>query len=262
MIITFIFVNPEKRRSEIVALLRAMQTELRVDSLAELLKVSSLTIRRDLEVLAREALIIRTHGGCLAAGRAALESEYHAKVAHNFGLKQAIGRTAAREVQPGSVVLINDGSTTFHMAVNLENIGSLTVYTNSLAAITDLSRCPGITLYVLGGRYNGELYSLQGSLTEKLLDSLQFDLCFIGADTITPQGQCMVNTPEEAGLTQAMLRRSRRRILLADHTKCAQAGHFAFGGLGDFQLWITTPGIAPEMLRSYHTMVEIKEAYE
>jgi DeoR/GlpR family transcriptional regulator of sugar metabolism len=263
LIIAFIFMSPEKRRHEIVALLRAMQTEVKVDSLSAMLNVSSLTIRRDLEVLAREARIIRTHGGCLAAGRAALESQYHAKVAHNFALKQAIGRVAAAEVVSGSVVLINDGSTTFHMAAHLESAGPLTIYTNSLAAITDLSRCAGIALYVLGGRYNGELYSLQGSLTERVLESLQFDLCFIGADTITPDGECMVNTPEEAGLTQAMLRRGRRRILLADHTKCGQGGgHFAYGSLRDFQLWITTPGIDPERLLGYRAMVEIKEAIE
>jgi DeoR/GlpR family transcriptional regulator of sugar metabolism len=95
-----------------------------------------------------------------------------------------------------------------------------------------------------------------------VLDSLHFDLCFIGADTVTPEGRCMVNTPEEASLTQAMLRSARRRVLLADHTKCGQAGHSAFGTLADFQLWITTPGIAPERLVSYHAMVEIKEARE
>ena len=239
-----------------------MQTELRVDALADLLKVSPLTVRRDLDVLAREARIIRTHGGCLAAGRAALESEYHSKVAHNFELKRAIGRAAAEHVAPGSVVLINDGSTTYHLATHLREIGTLTVYTNSLAAVTDLARCPGITLYVLGGKYNGDLYSLQGSLTERILESLQFDLCFIGADTITTDGRCMVDTPEEAGLTQAMLRRSRTRILLADHTKCGGAGHFAFGSLRDFHRWITTPGLAPEVLDRYHPMVEIKEAAE
>jgi len=258
----FITLSPEQRRTEIVALLRALQMEVKVDSLAEALKVSALTIRRDLEVLAAESRIIRTHGGCLAAGRAALESQYHAKVAHNFRLKQAIGRLAAHEVAPGNVVLINDGSTTFHMAAHLDNVEPLSVYTNSLAAITDLSRCPGIALYILGGRYNGELYSVQGSLTERVLESLRFDLCFIGADAVTPEGRCMVNTPEEAGLTQAMLRRSTRRILLADHTKCGQDGHFDFGGLADFQLWITTPGIAPEMLQAFQAIVEIKEAYE
>jgi DeoR family fructose operon transcriptional repressor len=250
----------EKRRGEIVALLRAMQTELRVDYLASMLGVSPLTIRRDLEQLAGQSVIIRTHGGCLAAGRAALETEYHKKVAHNFGLKQAIGRGAAEEVQAGHVLLINDGSTTYHLAAHLEGKGPLTVYTNSLAMITDLSRCPDIALYILGGRYNGTLYSLQGSLAEQLLERLQFDVCFIGADTVTPEGRCMVVTPEEASLTRAMLRRAKRRILLADHTKSGSGGYFEYGSLRDFALWITTPGLEPETLRSYQELVEIKEA--
>ncbi len=97
-----------------------MQTELRVDDLARMLGVSALTIRRDLEQLAADGLVIRTHGGCIAAGRAALESEYHSKVAQNFVLKQAVGRAAAAEVRPGSVVLVNDGSTTYHVAAHLE----------------------------------------------------------------------------------------------------------------------------------------------
>jgi DeoR family fructose operon transcriptional repressor len=252
--------KPEQRRSEIVALLRAMQTELSVDDLSQMLHVSALTIRRDLEQLAHESLIIRTHGGCLAVGRAALETEYHAKVAHNFGLKQAIGRAAAAEVKAGDVLLINDGSTTYHVAAHLGTKAPLTVYTNSLAMITDLAKCRDLTLYILGGRYNGELYSLQGSLAEQVLESLRFDLCFIGADTVTTEGKCMVTTPEEASLTRAMLRQSRRRVLLADHTKCSESGHFAYGSLSDFQLWITTPGIAPDSLNNFRTLVEIKEA--
>jgi Transcriptional regulators of sugar metabolism len=237
-----------------------MQTELRVDDLARMLKVSALTIRRDLEQLAVEGLIIRTHGGCIAAGRAALESEYHSKVAQNFELKQAVGRAAAAEVKPGSVVLVNDGSTTYHVAALLEQKVPLTVYTNSIAMITDLGRIPGIDLYILGGKYNSTLYSLQGSLTEQLLESLQFDVCFIGADAVTAEGQCLVVTPEEASLTRAMLRRARRRVLLADHTKCGSGGYFAYGTLRDFTLWITTPGVAPELSRTYRTMVDIKEA--
>ncbi|MEI6386500.1 MAG: DeoR/GlpR family DNA-binding transcription regulator [Spirochaetota bacterium] len=250
----------ERRRAEIVSLLRAMQTELRVDKLAEILQVSELTIRRDLDQLAGEALVIRTHGGCIAAGRTALESEYHAKVAHNFELKEAIGRAAAAEVSEGNILLLNDGSTTFHIAAHLEERGPLTVYTNSLAMIADLARCSGMSLYIIGGKYNGTLYSLQGSLTEQVLESLQFDICFLGADAVSAEGQCMVKTPEEASLTRAMLRRARRRILLADHTKCGGVGYFTYGSLKDFQLWITTPGIDQGLLGSFRKTVEVKEA--
>jgi len=252
--------KPQQRQHEIVSLLRAMQTELRVDQLASMLKVSPLTIRRDLIELAQERAILRTHGGCIAAGRAALETEYHKKVAQGFELKQAIGRAAAEEVSPGEILLVNDGSTTFHIGAWLESRGPLTVYTNSLAMITDLSRSPAITLYILGGRYNRELYSLQGGLAEQVLESLRIDACFIGADAVTGDGQCMVTTPEEASLTRAILRRGTRRILLADHTKVDGAGHFAYGTLADFTLWVTTPGIEPGKLDTFRKLVTIKEA--
>jgi DeoR/GlpR family transcriptional regulator of sugar metabolism len=237
-----------------------MQTELKVDDLARMLHVSALTIRRDLDDLAADALIIRTHGGCIWAGRAALESGYRAKVAQNFGLKQAIGRAAAAEAAPGSVILISDGSTTYHAAAHLEGRGPLTVYTNSLAMLADLARDPGVAVYLLGGRYSGEQHSLQGSLTEQVLESLRFDLCFIGADAVSPDGQCMVGTPEEAGMVRAMLRRSVRRVLLCDHTKVGGRGHFAYGSLRDFNLWITTPGMPADTRRSLSDQVEIKEA--
>jgi DeoR/GlpR family transcriptional regulator of sugar metabolism len=253
--------KPKQRQGEIITLLRAMQTELRVDELARMLGVSGLTIRRDLAELAGNAAIMRTHGGCIAAGRAALETEYHKKVAQNFALKQAIGRAAAGEVQPGQVLLINDGSTTYHVAAHLESRGPLTVYTNSLAMLTDLSRSRNVAVYILGGRYNPDLYSLQGSLAEEVLETLKIDLCFIGADAVGHDGQCRVTTPEEASLTRTMLRRASRRVLLADHTKVdAGVSGAAYGSLGDFHLWITTPGIEAEHLETLRRFVTIKEA--
>jgi DeoR/GlpR family transcriptional regulator of sugar metabolism len=252
--------TPETRKSEILSLLRAMQTELKVDDLSRMLKVSALTIRRDLDDLSADALVIRTHGGCIWAGRAALENEYRAKVALNFGLKQSIGRAAAAEVQPGAVILINDGSTTYHVAGFLEGRGPLTVYTNSLGMLADLARDPATAVYLLGGRYRGEQHSLQGGLTEQALESLRFDLCFIGADAVSPAGQCMVGTPEEAGMVRAMLRRSTRRVLLCDHTKVGERGHFAYGSLGDFNLWISTPGMPADARETLSRMVAIKEA--
>jgi DeoR family fructose operon transcriptional repressor len=261
LIISFIDLKLERRQQEIISLLRAMQTELRVDDLARMLGVSGLTIRRDLADLAGSAAIIRTHGGCIAAGRAALETEYHQKVAQNFALKQAIGRAAAAEVAPGQVLLINDGSTTYHVAVHLEGRGPLTVYTNSLAMLTDLSRARDVTVYILGGRYNPDLYSLQGSLSEQVLETLKIDLCFIGADAVGLDGQCRVTTPEEASLTRSMLRRASRRVLLADHTKVeAEGPGAAYGTLADFHLWISTPGMAPGNLESLARFVAIKEA--
>ena len=232
--------KPEDRRKWVLELLQAMQKELRVEDLAEMLQVSQLTIRRDLDELTRRKTIIRTHGGCLAVGRAALETEYHKKVAENFELKRAIGAAAAERVETGQHILLNDGSTTFHLGTQLSGRGPLTVTTNSLALITVLSGNPDITLQILGGTYTDAAYSLRGSLAEQMLEGMHFDILFLGADAIDKEGRCMAASAEEARLTQIMMRRSGRRILLADHTKVGRKGYVAFGSLSDFSEWITS----------------------
>lgn len=252
--------KPEDRRNEILSILRAMQQELQVEELAGLLKVSPLTVRRDLQRLAGQGAIIRTHGGCLAAGRASLETEYYKKVALNFERKQAIGKAAAQIVSPGETILINDGSTTFHLASHLNGTGPLTVYTNSLAMITELSRFGDIKIYILGGEYSPDLYSLSGSLTVSTLEQLSFDQVFLGVDAITEDGKCLVTTQEEAGLTRAILRNGRKRVLLADHTKVGAQSYVAYGGLSDFDLWITSPGLDRELLGEFRKHTNVVEA--
>jgi len=237
-----------------------MQQEIRVEDLAKILEVSPLTIRRDLNRLSHDRMVIRTHGGCVPAGRAALESEYHRKVALNFELKKAIGFSAAAEVHPGEVILINDGSTTFHLATHLGGHGMLTVFTNSIAMISELSRNRNISLHILGGEYNAGLYSLSGSLTERLIELFSFDTIFLGVDAVDDRGTCLVNTIAEARLTQVMLRRGVKKILLADHTKVGKHGHFSFGTLDDFDLWITTRGIDRDLYRSFTRQTHIREA--
>jgi DeoR/GlpR family transcriptional regulator of sugar metabolism len=267
--------TPPARRERILSLLRAMQKELRVEELAGLLEVSPLTVRRDLTVLEEERSVIRTHGGCITAGRAARETDYQQKVARNFALKQAIGRAAAALVNAGETVLVNDGSTTFHLVSSVVAAmlsweaprhgrpggrPHLTMYTNSIAMLAEVARCPGIALYLIGGKYDDEDYSLSGSFAEAALDSLRADLVFLGADAIDEKGRLLVPTPEEARLTRAMLRSGRRAILLADHTKVGAASTVAYGTLADVEQWITTPGIEALSLKRYRKLTTVLEA--
>jgi DeoR/GlpR family transcriptional regulator of sugar metabolism len=245
------------RQNKILDLLRAMKKEVQVDQLSEILKVSPLTIRRDLKELAEENAIIRTHGGCMLAGRVALDSEYHIKVAKHFDLKQKIGRAAAGLVKENEVILIDDGSTTFHLATNLDNITSLTIYTNSLVLVSELSRFPDIGLNILGGEISQESYSVSGSITERILEDIHFDKVFLGIDWLGEDGKCYVRTASSARLAQAMLKSSKERILLGDHTKLKVDSGFSYGSLADFDLWITTSGIEKGQLEKFKKMTKV-----
>jgi DeoR family transcriptional regulator of aga operon/DeoR family fructose operon transcriptional repressor len=248
--------KPKERQEQMLAQLHALQSELTVEELARKFAVSSLTIRRDLDQLEADRVILRTHGGCVL--RATIESAYHNRVALNFDLKQAIGRAAAKEVRSGDVILINDGSTAFHLAPHLGHLEKLFVHTNSLAVIPVLSRFPGVRLYILGGEYNPEMYFIRGSMTEQALEGLQFDSVFLGTDAVDARGNCLVSDPDIARLAEVMLRRGARRILLADHTKVGAKAHVVYGCLTDFDIWYTTPKINPLQLRQFSQQTTVK----
>ena len=201
--------KPSERHKEILRILRAMQKELRVEELVKILSVSPLTIRRDLQELADKKMIIRTSGGCLYAGRVAMETEYHKKTTQNFQLKSSIGKLAVEYVHTGDILLLNDGSTTYHMSTYLGDKAPLTVYTNSLAMIPELGSKKDIVFYIIGGQYIPELYSLHGSLTEQILESLSIDISFLGTDALDEKGRCLARSPEEASLAKAIMRSSR-----------------------------------------------------
>jgi DeoR/GlpR family transcriptional regulator of sugar metabolism len=250
-------VKPEKRQQNILSLIRALQREVTVEEIAAHFGTSALTVRRDLDRLVSDGLVVRTYGGCIL--RNSLDTAFQRQVGRNFKLKHAIGLAAAELVRPGETILIDDGSTTFHLASNLESRSPITVVTNSIAVIPELARFPNVQLEILGGTYSRDTNFLGGSLSERLLEMLYFDALFVGADAIDQSGKCMVRLPEVARLTQVMIRRTTRRFLLADHTKAGAHGYVSYGSLKDFDAWITTTGMDPHLLRIYQEMTTVKE---
>ena len=253
------FMKKKERIGRIYERLRAEPRQWRVGELAGMYGVSPLTIRRDLKEMERQNLILRTHGGAIAAGTVA-DSPYYRRVSSNFELKNMIGHIAAHQVTPGQTILINDGSTCYHLASNLGGRVPLTVYTNSIPMISELSRFEGIKVFILGGEYNPGLFYTVGSLMERMLEMLEFDTVFLGTDGIDCEGRCLSQDAEMARATEVMLRRGRRRILLADHTKLNAGGNIAYGNLENFDLWITTPGIPADTREKFDSMITLMEA--
>src|SRR5919109_575065 len=122
---------------------------VRVSELTELLGVSDMTIRRDLDVLAAAGLVDKVHGGATAPGRlSADEPGFEAKSHRQLEEKEAIARVAAELVEPGQAIGLTAGTTTWRLAHHLVDIPDLTVVTNSIQAANVLhrERRPGLTL--------------------------------------------------------------------------------------------------------------------
>jgi DeoR/GlpR family transcriptional regulator of sugar metabolism len=248
--------KPHIRQQRILERLRAIQKEWKVDELSAAMKVSPITIRRDLESLGRQGALIRTFGGGLIDNRRKLAA-YHERVAKNFELKQTIGRAAAKEIRNGAVILINDGSTTFHLAGRLGDCGKITVYTNSVVMIGEISSFSNVRLNIIGGEYHPDYFYLGGSLLERVLETISADIAFIGTDAISPDGGCYCQDEDTSRVARMMMKQARRAILLADHTKVGAESSVRFAKLGDFALWITSKGLKINVLNKLRKMTKI-----
>ena len=251
--------RPSARQNYILNLLSIFYKEWTVKELAEGFQVSELTIRRDLDELARSGDVIRTLGGCITAGEKSVGTIFNHEFEMNLDLKAAIGKEASRLVNPGDTILLGDGSTILQFAACLGEIGSLNIYTNNIAAIQQLKKYPSITLNILGGSYDYQhnMLLLKGSLTDRILETLKFDSIFIGVDSIDLKGRCLAKEEEVARTNQIILRRGMRKILLADHTKLERPANVIYGQLSDFDLWITTGGIDDTQMKLFKNQTKV-----
>src|SRR5690348_10201561 len=106
---------------------------VRVSELTELLGVSDMTVRRDLDVLARDGLIEKVHGGATIASASSMdEPGFEAKSSRERDEKAAIGRAAAQLVRPGTAIALSAGTTTWALAREISDVRDLTIVTNSI----------------------------------------------------------------------------------------------------------------------------------
>ncbi len=129
-----------QRRALILDLVRR-DGAVRVARLVEQLGVSDMTVRRDLEALARSGSLEKVHGGAVATSKATTGEEpcFEAKTSLESTAKAAVATAAAGLVEPGGVVAVSGGTTAFAVAAALRRIPGLTVVTNSLP-VADLLR--------------------------------------------------------------------------------------------------------------------------
>ena len=125
--------------------------------------------------------------------------------------------------------------------------------------IGEFSRFDDVRLFLLGGEYHRDLYYLGGGLMAGVLETIKADTVFLGADGVDARGHCLALNPDVARDAQMMLRRARRRILLADATKVGNRAGAVYGTLQDFDLWITTLGMPRALFKRLCQATTIRE---
>lgn len=242
---------PEERRSKILKELQENR-QVRVAELSKRFHTSEVTIRSDLKALHSRGLVRRAHGGAIAPDAVA-ESPLEERIHAHAEEKRRIGAAAAALVQDGDCIVLDSGTTTHEIAKRLKGKQDLRVITNGVNVAMELLGVRGIQLVMLGGMLRDDSLSVAGHFAEQMLEHLLADKVFLGATSWDLRFGLSTGNPEEARVSQAMVRIARERILVADSSKFGSRSLSRIGSLLDMHKVITDralPADVQQELRS------------
>lgn len=209
-----------------------------ITALSERLKTSAVTIRRDLDQLADEGRLVRTHGGAVLAS-SARESSYAEKLEQALVEKTAIARAAAKRVRNGDVVALGPGTTTELLAKKLVTRSGLRVVTNSLLVAEAMVSAPENEVIVVGGTLRHSIRAFVGGGTVAQLLGLRADTAFLSGNGLAADFGLSTPAFPVADTDRAMATGAGRVIALVDHTKIGRRSSVLTVPTDDIQHLIT-----------------------
>jgi DeoR/GlpR family transcriptional regulator of sugar metabolism len=236
----------EERRARLMRLINENGYVQVTDLVAEF-EVSSVTIRRDLEIMENEGLLIRKRGGAIRRNQGVtMELPYIIKQVQNVDIKKRIAETALNMIADGDSIILDSGSTTFELAQQLFTKTRISVVTNDLYIATKLAANPDIDLICTGGVARSNVFSLQGAIAESCIRNLRVEITFLGADAIHPDGGIYNVNINEVPVKHAMIESAPKVVLLADSSKFEVCGFAKICTLSQIDTVITDDGITEE----------------
>ncbi|KRD02180.1 MULTISPECIES: DeoR/GlpR family DNA-binding transcription regulator [unclassified Streptomyces] len=240
----------EQRRSLILDEVRR-RGGVRVNELTRKLGVSDMTVRRDLDALARQGVLEKVHGGAVPVVEASThEPGFEAKSGLELTAKEDIAKAAAEMVAPGSAIALSGGTTTYALAHHLVDVPDLTVVTNSVRVadvfhVAQRTAGPrqGAATVVLTGGVRTPSDSLVGPVADQAIAALHFDVLFLGVHGISAEAGLSTPNLAEAETNRRLVQSARRVVVVADHTKWGVVGLSSFAALDQVDTLVTDAGL-------------------
>src|SRR5260370_5046278 len=204
----------EMRRAQILTFIKSRDFA-RVADRSTRFRVSEVTVRGDLDVLAERGEIRRIRGGAMPRALSRIERPF---ANERVSEKSAIGRLAASLVTHGETIILDVGTTTTAIAralIQREDLRDIVVFTNALNIALELEEAiPRFTVVITGGTLRPLQHSLVDPLGMLMFERIKAHTVILGCNGIDPQaGVTNVNLPETE-IKQRILRSAKRRILV------------------------------------------------
>jgi DeoR/GlpR family transcriptional regulator of sugar metabolism len=235
---------PAERHRRIQGVLEKRHV-VRVSTLSDLLGVSEVTVRRDLEALERRGYLERIHGGAVATRRIRTEPRYLEAMTTYPDQKRTIGRAAARLVEQGDTIFLNGGTTTLEVFRQLET-SDVKIITNHVGIALE-SADRGVELVLVGGHYRPPSNSLVGPFAADNLRRINATRAFIGAEGVSRRAGVTTPSTVEAEIASLMIERTLGEVVVVvDHSKMGTVADFLIAELDRVDRLITDQGIDEE----------------
>ncbi len=189
--------------------------QMSVNSLSEVLGVSSVTIRQDLNHLEAEGLLKRIHGGAVLKDGDDLDN----RLGKNYEKKLRIAKKVASLVNEGETLLIESGSVNVLLARELVKIKRVTIMTTNLYIARQFRKNEQANIVILGGIYQHDSETMVGKITKACIDQVNIDKAFIGIDGYTEENGFMLRDLFRAEISSYIIQKSKDVYIMSDSSK-------------------------------------------
>lgn len=242
-----------ERRNEI---LEKLQKEKRVvvSELSQHYSVSEETIRRDLEKLEKDGLVIKSYGGAVLNEHSIFDLPFNIRKNQRIVEKQKIAELTSSFVRDGEAVMLDASSTAVYIARGLREKKKLTVITNSVEIIIELFDVPEWNVISTGGVSRERSFALVGPKTNQIIGSYHVDKAFISCKGLTIENGLTDSDEQDADSKRAMLNSAKERILVADSSKFGKSAFTKIAGLDGIDKVITEKKPSGVWLREFERL--------
>lgn len=208
-------------------ILEKLQDEKKVvvSELSTLFEVSEETIRRDLDKLDKEGLAIKSYGGAVLNENTSLDMPFNVRKKRNMQGKQLIAELVSGLVQEGEHIIVDPSTTAVAIVKALKSRKRLTVITNSIEVLVELSDVSGWDIISTGGTLRENYLALVGPKATDVISSFHADRAIISCKGLDMEQGITDSNEMFSQVKQTMLRSAKQRILAVD---CTKFGNVAF----------------------------------
>jgi DeoR/GlpR family transcriptional regulator of sugar metabolism len=218
---------------------------VRIEDIAERFDISVMTVHRDLDELEARGLLRKTRGQATALSTSLVESSDVYRLNRQVAEKESLAIAALEFIEPGQSIFLDDSTTVLQLAKYLPTRAPLTIITNVLTLMNELTGMRGISLVALGGDYYNWCSAFLGRMTNEAIQKLRADIFIMSTSAITDD-VCFHQTLETVDTKRAMFESAATRILLVDHTKFEKRALHALAELTEYDIVIVDAQTSPE----------------